>query len=653
MKLPEFEYKYGIVIDSGSSGSRVYVYRWKNPKKIQQRGGNEIDLKSPPQIVLEEHWTKKTTPGLAKFNSGKKRKAIWSQHYEGLMEFAAKIIPKEQHSETPLFVLATAGMRLLLPKEQKAVLKEVCNSMKTNTDFFIGNCKDHVEIIDGETEGIYGWLGLNYLMGQFNNFDSSVKEHESIGFLDMGGASTQIAFVPSTDEERKKHKEDLSQVTIRNVNGDTQKWDLFVETWLGFGANEARKRYLNQLINLSQINPSIGNVINDPCSPNGAEIAYEYDGKSYNIKGIGNYEMCVKTVYPLLLKNVPCIDTPCLFNGVHGPKLNFEKDRFIGISEYWYTANDVFQSGGEYNFRTFNEKVKQYCESDWSTILKNSEKGQYSGLDPDKFLKDACFKASWVINVLHDGFELPRLDIETPESDPEEQNDELITDKHIPFKSTNSINGNELSWTLGKILLYASSQAPTIGKDVPNIGIYPSEISEKKFIPASGPKNNKDEDTGFGILIPFFVFALIAFGIYYLGKHNVFKHRYFNGIKKRVLQYSLKTPLVNQIWDAESRYNQINDVEMSLNLEEGTLTSSHSSPNLAQLRTRSTNNLNEPNTSEPRNDDNNNSSSNNFINKPFVIPKRNQVYFYSQNNSRESLHRSLSNLSPKPAKSKE
>ena len=51
--------------------------------------------------------------------------------------------------------------------------------------------------------------------------------------MDMGGASTQIAFVPSSKEEIKKHEEDLSKVILRNINGESQKWNVFSETWLG------------------------------------------------------------------------------------------------------------------------------------------------------------------------------------------------------------------------------------------------------------------------------------------------------------------------------------------------------------------------------------------------------------------------------------
>lgn len=487
--------KYGIVVDSGSSGSRIQVYSWEDQSYVRDNSQDQSVLRSPPNIAQLDDWNHKITPGISTYAD--KPKDLWKGHFLGLMKFAESIIPREKQSETPVFVLATAGMRLLPEKKQRAILKETCTVLRKNTNFYLPNCHDFVQVIDGETEGLYGWVGLNYLMGQFNDYqnlegDSDASTHESIGFMDMGGALTQIAFVPSSQEDIIKHNDDLSTITLRNINGETQSWKVFVETWLGFGANEARRRYLNQLVNSYQSSPKISNskTLNDPCLPNGAELDYQHSEtkKKYTIKGTGDYKLCIKTIYPLLLKDIPCTDTPCLFNGIHGPKLDFNKDKFIGILEYWYTANDIFQSGGEYNYHAFNEKVKEFCESDWSKILENSSEGQYSNLDPEKFLKTACFKASWVMNILHEGFELPRLGLDpVPEDD---KNDKELTEKlpqeHIPFKSANSVNGDELSWTLGKMVLFALSQiSPQDSQDL-NVGIYPSEISGEDFVPGGG-----------------------------------------------------------------------------------------------------------------------------------------------------------------------
>lgn len=631
MEIPKTHYKYGIVIDSGSSGSRIQIYKWPDPKYVIKHSDDPEIIESPPQISQEKNWSKKISPGISSYVS--KPNKIWSDHYSELIQFAREIIPREKQSQTPIFVLSTAGMRLLAPKDRKNILKQTCIALKKNSNFLINDCENHVQTIDGETEGIYGWLGLNYLMGQLNKYQSMSPLHDSIGFMDMGGASSQIAFSPSSTEDIQKHREDISRVSLRNVNGLTQVWDVFVETWLGFGANEARKRYLTQLINLAAVNP--GYHINDPCSPKDLQFTYQDGGKTYEIKGIGNYEMCIKTIYPLLMKNVPCKEEPCFFNGVHGPKLNFDTDKFVGISEYWYTTNDVFHSGGEYNYRIFNERVKEYCESDWPTILANSEKGQYSNLDADTFLRDACFKSAWVMNILHEGFELPRLDLEIPDLGVEGEEKE-ITKVHVPFKSSDSINGNELSWTLGKILLYASSEIPPQNKKDMKIGVYPASIRDKDFVAAGGINDQMGYDSdgyehAHSFVVSFLILSAILFVVYHFTRHKLgfLKNRRFKNIKTLFYNLVFRIPLVEKVF--QTKYDEIARYKVDISLEEGTLGTSQSSPNLTQLRTRSAINL-----SDVKNDDV--VGHTNFMNRPFVVPKKG--LFQLQNNSGDSLQRS-------------
>lgn len=627
---------YGIVVDSGSSGSRLQVYSWENPVVLKLLTDLAV-LSSPPKITQRSEWAMKISPGISSFKD--KPEQVWTDHYAELMDFALKIVPLEKHSETPVFVLATAGMRMLEVSQQNHILGEVCTLLQQKTNFYVPNCAQFVQLIDGETEGLYGWIGLNYLMGQFENYTE--KEHESIGFMDMGGASTQIAFVPSSDQI-EKHRDDLSSIILRNVNGQNQEWSVFVETWLGFGANQARQRYLEQLINLSLINSRTADV-NDPCLPKGAEIQHTLGDKLYSIKGTGNYEICLKTIYPLLLKHIPCKEEPCLFNGIHGPKLDFDKDKFVGISEYWYTANDILGSGGEYNYHTFNEKVREYCESDWNNIMENYNNGHYSKLDPEKFLKSACFKASWVINILHDGFDLPRLGIEIPKN--EEGKSENLDNVHIPFKSANSINGDELSWTLGKILLFASSQITSAEESIPEVGIYPSELSGKKFVPEGGIREletNLGNRSNKNTLASIILFFVLAYCLSILAK-KVFKVRRLRSPKFLVYLGS-KVPGVQTYFqlDSTSQLYQ-NQNSINLEMEEGLMPSKSNESPHAFLRTRLNINLSDQVDIENLHIGRN---ANNLINKPF--PKRNASYFfklYSNNSSRESLVRNPSTAS--------
>jgi Golgi nucleoside diphosphatase len=62
----------------------------------------------------------------------------------------------------------------------------------------------------------------------------------------MGGASTQIAFEPNPGEQEKT--QNLMDVRLRLMGGEEISHKVFVTTWLGYGTNQARERYVGQAI---------------------------------------------------------------------------------------------------------------------------------------------------------------------------------------------------------------------------------------------------------------------------------------------------------------------------------------------------------------------------------------------------------------------
>ncbi|CAR24325.1 apyrase [Lachancea thermotolerans CBS 6340] len=484
--------QYGVVIDAGSSGSRVYIYKWQDPAYTSKVGDTE-NLYSVPRISLSKEWTTKTSPGLSSFK--KKPNKAFKDHIKPLLQFAEDIIPKENLKSTPVFIQATAGMRLLSDKKRDLILGDLCSGIKHSTNFLLEDCRSQVQVIDGETEGIYGWIGLNYLLKNFDNYNASDELHTSFGFMDMGGGSAQVAYVPNNPREIEKHDDDISSVILRSLNGETQTWRVFVGTWLGFGANEARSRYLAQIVNSLPENTNDRNdddfltrELVDPCMLKGSHTKFKFKDKYFHFSGSGNFEHCSKSIFPLLRKDTPCIEEPCLFNGVHAPAIDFYNDKFIGTSEYWYTANDVFQVGGEYNFHDFSQKVKEFCESDWKEVEEHSKNGRYNNI-PIKLLLDSCFKANWILSVLHEGFDMPRVGIEiTDDQETKDRDTSEGAAASVAFQSTDSIEGYDLSWTLGKMVLYVSGLVEASRGDA-SVGISPSrndiKIFGKDFIPGS------------------------------------------------------------------------------------------------------------------------------------------------------------------------
>jgi len=282
----------------------------------------------------------------------------------------------------------------------------------------------------------------------------------------MGGASAQVAYAPN-GTETQRHAEDLMFLRLRSLDGEEKEYKVFVSTWLGYGANEARRRYIQELI--TQHKPSYDPVISDPCLPKDLELPIENSKSKFTLRGTGSLSQCIDLQTPLLAKDLDCHDDPCLFGGVHAPAIDFDVNHFVGVSEYWHTTHDVFDMGGTYDYATYSQKVQKFCARDWRSIQRDLKSGKWGKkLDEDK-VQVLCFKAAWMMNVLHDGFGIPRLTREfTNPSAGHNTTTDLIDSARNhgfldPFTSVDKIGGVEVSWTLGKMVLYSSS---TIGRVV-------------------------------------------------------------------------------------------------------------------------------------------------------------------------------------------
>jgi Golgi apyrase len=404
---------------------------------------------------------------------GEKPEAVGTEHLKPLLDHALKHVPKSQVKDTPLFLLATAGMRLLPQYQREQVLSNICSFAREHSDFQIPDCGLYIQVIPGETEGLYGWIAANYLLGGFDkpkDHDHG-KGHHTYGFLDMGGASAQIAFVPNATEIAK-HAEDLKLLRLRKLNGEDDEYRVFSNTWLGFGANQARSRYVDSLKESTSVSVK---ELPDPCLPSGLKLTT--DGKpipsgvetTQHLLGTGDFPQCLRQTFPLLEKEKPCDDEPCLIGGVHVPSIDFDVNHFVGVSEYWHTTHEIFEASHKhkaYDFHTYQTRVNEFCSQPWADITAGLKKHKW-GKDVDEVrAEEVCFKASWLINMLHDGIGIPRIGLENIE-DGKNVTKQLLkgaqeTGFLKPFQAVNKIEDVEVSWTLGKMVLYASSEVPAL-----------------------------------------------------------------------------------------------------------------------------------------------------------------------------------------------
>ncbi|KAL9939415.1 hypothetical protein V8E36_001232 [Tilletia maclaganii] len=482
--------KYAVIIDAGSSGSRMQVYSWLDPKTERaERLRTGQDLKELPKVEKGtwpesgKDWQLKVEPGISSFHDHPKD---LPQYLKTLFAHAVDVIPPQALASTPVYLLATAGMRLLPDAEQHAILTTTCKYIRTHTPFIVGDaqCTEHVKVITGEEEGMLGWIAINYLMDGFKYRPNDPLKHEiglptgthgrtTYGFLDMGGASMQIAFEP---KEIQPADDNIFPVKLRMLDGTDVVHNVFTVTFLGFGANQARKTYIDKLISnaTSSARPpslpastSTSSAVPDPCLPPGLSIAAPASSSSskHSLLGSGSFSSCMAAISPLLEKDAACSRPPCLFHGVHVPHIDFSVNHFIGVSEYWYSSNDVFGLGGLYDFPKFQKAAEDFCATPWKDLSKSLKDGKIWGKQvTEDRLQNQCFKSAWLATVLHDGIGLPRIVDAGGEGDGNSHADtaqDKADEKNL-FQSVNDVHGLSVSWTLGKAVLESSRDVEPI-----------------------------------------------------------------------------------------------------------------------------------------------------------------------------------------------
>jgi Golgi apyrase len=461
--------RYAVIVDAGSSGSRMQIYSWKDARvdkaQKEKAGDNTKILPSVEKGTWEgsgKDWQIKVEPGLSSFGD---HPQDLDQYLTPLFDHAATIIPKEALADTPVYFLATAGMRLLSDEKRNAVLQTTCDFIEHKSPFSLGagGCAEHVQVITGEEEGLLGWIAINYLMDGFH-FKPTVPISDSLegtkgrstyGFLDMGGASTQIAFEPSGKAQDTAEVKDLTPVKLRMLDGTDVTHNVFVTTFLGFGTNKARERYIDALASSTE---SGKQMLDDPCLPSGLELIGE---NKTSLMGSGSFTTCLSSLEPLLDKHAKCNRPPCLFHGVHVPAIDFSVNHFIGVSEYWFSSNDVFKLGGVYDFVSFQKAAQAFCKKPWKELETELTSGQVYGPQVNKDrLELQCFKAAWMTTVLHEGIGLPRLNDQGGGGDgkPHADSAQDKADEKNLFQSVNDVDGLAVSWTLGKAVMEASRE---------------------------------------------------------------------------------------------------------------------------------------------------------------------------------------------------
>lgn len=429
--------QYAIMIDAGSTGSRIHVYKFNN-------------CGSTPELENEEFKMTEKKAGGSGLSSYKTDAEGAAKSLDPLLKVAMDTIPDEYKSCTPLAVKATAGLRLLGDEMSKKILEAVRSHLDSTYPFpIVSEEKGGVEIMPGEMEGVYAWITTNYLLGKIGGPDKS----PTAAIFDLGGGSTQIVFQPTfpdspkggmpTQMEEGDHKYKL------DFGG--RHFELYQHSHLGYGLMSARKA-LHTLVldNALEANPSslawLDEPIPNPCIAPGTQRRVNITFPSnHPLKGDQSVVMygpadslpaqCRSLTEMTLKKDVKCNLAPCSFNGVHQPSMakTFAREDLY-IFSYFYDRTKDLGMPDSFTIRELHDLTHQVCSGaeTWKTTfagMKTSEGKKVLNELEDR--PEWCLDLNFMLSLLHTGYELP-------------------IDREVNIAK--KIAGNELGWCLGASL---------------------------------------------------------------------------------------------------------------------------------------------------------------------------------------------------------
>lgn len=478
--------RHAIVLDAGSTGSRIHVYEF-------QYCGEKL-------IRVADEVFQEVKPGLSNFGE---KPLHASDSLIPLIETAARRIPEFLRKCTPLVLKATAGLRLLSLEKVDSILSNI-RSWLRNHSFALGYKEDSVSVMEGTEEGVFAWITINFLqenigaggksitstplndsltketkmekMARLGNKDKEVQgqeenenenENEKISkdallikqeargemgeiektsqtsvIFDLGGGSTQIVF-DVTDQENESfwrhHKEYYYELDFHD-----HKYFLYQHSYLGFGLMEARKRIKLEFLKSNYGDKVRLEQVEFACFPQDYQEILMMDS-STEAKLIGkkremnstssNWNECTRIVKEIFHKEDPCPIPPCSFNSVHHPIDELLRKKSLVAFSYIY---DRIVPLGLGNLVTLNQVATagmELCNSN-----NGSESGPFPSLASSSSLKfedlikqnpQWCLDLAYIYSLMTFGYGIP-------------------LDRSILL--TKQLNGYEAGWSLGVAL---------------------------------------------------------------------------------------------------------------------------------------------------------------------------------------------------------
>ncbi|KAM9322901.1 ectonucleoside triphosphate diphosphohydrolase 2-like [Pholidichthys leucotaenia] len=331
----EPQLRYGIVLDAGSSHTSLYIYKWPGDK---QNG---------TAVVTQHSKCHAKGGGIASYLG---QPGAAGRSLEACLDQAVKDIPTDKHQITPVYLGATAGMRLLhisSPVQSAQILQEVSHTIQSYPFDYRG-----AAILSGKEEGAYGWVTVNYLLENFIKYGFEghwfSPQRPTVGALDLGGASTQITFAT---QEKIEDQRDLMKLRLYG-----NEYTLYTHSYLCYGKDQFLHRLLAHITKaqdypLSVTHPcypaghsrpvKLSSIFTSPCTAKYKPSSYDPHA-SLTVHGSGHYEHCLSNVSEIFSFS-DCPFSQCSFDQVFQPDIT---GSFMAFSAFYYVQSFLHQVTG-------------------------------------------------------------------------------------------------------------------------------------------------------------------------------------------------------------------------------------------------------------------------------------------------------------------
>lgn len=345
---------YVILLDGGSTSTKAYLFSYS------------LDDESHyPQLSLHTKISEKIPVTDTRFAQDPKA------YFDRLLNTLTQQFPlnEEERLHTPIYFYATAGVRSLSPEAQLALIERVQSGLSQAANqlqyLITPPISDSVRIISGQEEGLFGWLSTQYWQGNLK--EPTLSPHNTEMIFEMGGSSTQIAFLGSTIPEQ----------FAASYKHQGIEYHPYIYSYAGLGTNEAMAMMLRNFQSSSNDFPA--------CFPHGVS----YPLANPILAGEGDFYRCKneiqKAIYVQAAPNQSRM-------GVYQPAL--ETNHAILTSGYVYGFNVLGIAHRRIALKNLGIAGAQFCSKNWDT-LKAENPGESA-----EYLVTYCFNAALFDTVL-------------------------------------------------------------------------------------------------------------------------------------------------------------------------------------------------------------------------------------------------------------